>query len=150
MWWLALAVILALIVYFWPKGLWIVLSLALVLVSGVIFWNKHEESEKATAAFTVVYAPDQCPKQKPMQVTLKNGSERTLERALFTIRASLPGFSSEVTPYTYQQNAMDKILAPGEEYTDCYPVPVLTRSVRESTSLDALQWNAEADKVFFQ
>lgn len=150
MWWIILALVLGLILYFWPKGVWVVLGATVLIGGSVLFWNSHKEAERATAVFTVTYAPDICPDGRPMQVSLRNTSDKTMERALFTIHATMPGYSSVITPYTYRQNSSDKILAPGEAYSACYPVPVLTRTKADAISLDSLEWSATADKVFFQ
>lgn len=150
MWWIALAFILILIVYYWPKGLWIVFGGATVLVAAVFFLNHQQEAKRSLVTFEVAYSPDACPADKPMHVTITNEAEESLDRVLFTIHARMPGYSSIVTPYTYRQNTSEKILQHGEKYSSCYPVPVLTRTAAATLTPESLEWSAEADKVFFQ
>lgn len=146
---LVLAVVLLAILKLWPGGLWLVLGIAALLVAGVLYWQNRAEKELALARITVTYDAAHCPAGRPLSVTIRNDASTTLDRVQFTLHASIPGYSGEVTPYTYRLLDSARILEPGESYAACYPVPVLSRAAAEAPVAD-LEWSGRAAKVWFR
>lgn len=151
MWWLILVLALVLlgILKLWPRGLWFVLLFAALLVAGVIYWQNRAAKELALARIEVVHAPALCPAERPLSVTIHNNGGTPLDRVQFTIQARIPGYSGEVTPYTYRLLDSARILEPGESHAACYPVPSLSRAAT-AVPLADLEWSAEAAKVWFR
>lgn len=149
-WLLALAILLAIILKIWPRGLWLVLAAALLIGTGAFYLNSLEEKKLAMVRVEVAYAPQVCQGKKPLEVTIVNGADATLDRVLFSIQAQLPGYSNVVTPYTYKQFDSAKILEPGESFAACYPPPVLSRTPAADVPLGDLEWTAVADRAYFQ
>ncbi len=151
MWWaiLALAVVLLGILKFWPKGLWLVLLFAAILVSGVLYWQSRAAQELALARIEVAYDAAACPSGRPLSVTIHNDGATTLDRVQFTIQATIPGYSGEVTPYTYRLLESARILEPGASHNACYPLPSLSRAASEANPTD-FEWGARPAKVWFR
>lgn len=150
MWWIGLALVLLAIVYFRPKALWAVLGLAVILLAAVLVYDHRQDVLRTKVSVDVVYAPALCSKERPLRVSIKNGSERVLHRAAFSFQATLPGYSTKITPYTYKQNTSDKILRPGEVYESCYSLPLLSRELGPEYDLEVLQWSAEVTRTDFE
>ena len=148
MWWLILlALALVVLLKVWPKGLWFVLTAAVVLAGGVLYWQKQTETQLERIVLNVAYAPDRCPSDRPLHVSFHNTAEQPVFRIFFSIHARVPGYSSEVTPYTYKQFTSEKILQPDERYDACYAVPPLSRFSTKTPALDSLEWSAEVNKI---
>ena len=151
MWWLfLLAFVLLLLLYFWPKGLWLVLGFAVLTLGALIAWNRHLDAERGSIKVEAAYAPARCPGAAPIHVLITNNNERALEKVNFTLHARVPGYSTKATPYTYKQNSSEKILQPGESFASCFTMPPLSRATTETFALEDLEWFGEVDKVFFQ
>lgn len=150
--WLLLAAFLLLIIRLWPRTLAFILVASTVVGTGVFFWTRHLEDERAQIAISVRYDGAGCPAAKPLLVTFLNSSPAPLERVTFSIHAKVPGYSRVVTPYTYKQYESDKVLAPGEAFSACYAKPLMDRDRSNSEVGDAadLEWSASVDNVYFQ
>ena len=149
MWWLALALVLVLIVYVKPRAIWGVLAVAVVACAGGVLYHLRQEERKDAIVLGAVYAPDQCPGERPIRVSIYNGADAVVERVLFSIHARRPGFSTVITPYTYKQNVSDKILEPGERFEGCYPLPSFSRDGADEP-FALLEWEGEVNRVFFR
>lgn len=149
-WLILLALLLLVIIKLWPKGLWIVLSAAALIVGAGLYWMHLEERQLEQVVITVRHDGEGCPAKRPLRVHIRNASEATLEKAHYSIHARVPGYSSVVTPYTYKQYASEKILQPGEEFSVCEETPRLTRTAAESYPPESLEWSATADRAWFK
>lgn len=151
MWWLIiLAVILVVILKLWPKGLWLVLGAAALLVGAALYWNHMTARELASVKMDVVYDAERCPAPSPLFVTITNNGATTLDRVQFSVHARIPGYSGEVTPYTYRQYDSTKILEPGDSYSACHRLPPLSRTAAADVPPGELEWSAEAAKAYFR
>lgn len=154
MWWLiVLAVILVVILKLWPKGLWLVLAAAALLVAGAVYWNHKTDQELAAVTLDVAYdAADagRCSAANPLFITITNNGGSALDRVQFNVRARIPGYSGEVTPYTYRLYDSAKILEPGDSYGACYRLPSLSRTASGDIAPGDLEWSAEAFKAYFR
>lgn len=148
-WLLLLAGALLLIVKIWPRALWGVVVVAVLLTAAVIYEEKRSQSVLDQIVMEVTYSPEQCPSGTPLRVTFNNNGTGELEKLLFSIHARIPGYSSIVTPYTYRQYESEKIIAPGDNYSSCYPVPLLSRTPAAELPLESLEWSAEPDRAWF-
>ncbi len=150
LWLIALALTLLVILRLWPRAIFIVLAAVLVLGAAVFFLMRHQ-TERLTLVHTrVAYDRLVCPEDKPLLVTITNAADSTLESASFSLHASVPGYSSTVTPYTYKQYRSDKILQPGEKHSACYPKPLMTRSSGPAADPAGLEWSARIDDADFR
>lgn len=151
MWWLIVfAAVLLLILKFWPKGLWLVLLCAALLLAGVLYWQHRTGEELASVQIEVTHDRALCPADKPLSVTITNRGKAPLERVLFSVHARVPGYSGEVTPYTYRQYESNRILEPGESHAACYRIPPLSRTAAEGMDPSGLAWSAEAAQASFR
>ena len=151
MWrWIILAVVLAVIWKIKPRFFFIILGASSVLISGIILWKYFEGAQKANVHIQVVYDVAACPKETPLSVTIRNTSDKTLERVLFSVHADMPGYSSTITPYTYKQYRSDKILEQGESHSTCYPEPLMTPTAARTFSPENLEWSARVDSAYYR
>ena len=149
-WLVLLALVLLIVLKLWPKAIFFVLAVVLLLGGGIYAWLDYQQGELARVRLEASYDPALCPSDRPVRVVITNTSDKTLERVLFTLHAEVPGYSSTVTPYTYKQNRSDKILRPGESYAACYPEPVMSRQRGLRFSPAGLHWSANVDSAYFQ
>lgn len=148
--WLAVfAIVLVVILKVWPKGLWLVLAGAALLLVCIVYFNEHAAQQRDLVRITVAYERERCPAERPLRVVITNDAENTLDRVLFSIQAVVPGYSTVVTPYTYKQYDSPKILEPGEQYAACFAMPRFSRETKATVDLPSLEWSAQAEQVFF-
>lgn len=150
LWLIALAAVLILILKIWPGGLWLALVCVALLAAGAVFWQRQVAEELALVQINVVYDAALCPAERPLSVTIVNNGDRTLDRVFFSVQARVPGYSSELTPYTYRQYDSSRILNPGDSHSACYRVPPLSRTAAEGVPPGELEWFAEAAKASFR
>lgn len=151
MWrWIILAIVLAVIWKIKPRFFFIILGASLILISGIVVWKYFENAQKSNVQIQVAYDPSGCPKVSPLAVTIRNASDKTLERVLFSLHADMPGYSSTITPYTYKQYRSDKILEQGESYAACYPEPLMSPTAARTVSPENLKWSARVDSAYYR
>jgi hypothetical protein len=95
------------------------------------YWQQAAE-DKVVLAFR--YDPKACPPDKPIAATISNTSERTVASVFFDLVVKRRGFSGESGRLSSVRS--DKILKPGEQFSDCYPVP----SLRDTFDLNELDF----------
>lgn len=149
-WFVILALALVIVLLVRPKAIFFLLAVALIACGGYYIWDQQQKRELAKVSLAVVYDTVKCPPGKPMLVTIVNHSEKTLERTLFTFKATVPGFSSIVTPYSYKQNRSDKILRQGESHSQCFSEPVMKPSPVSDLRPEDLEWTAIVDSAYFR
>lgn len=149
-WWLVFALFLLIVVKLFPKAVYGIVLAAAVIAGGILFWNHYREEERSRIEIHVAYDRERCPVEKPLSVTITNKAELALERVSFSIHARLPGYSSVITPYSYKQYESDKILAPGEHFSECRSRPLMARDAANSIDNAALEWFATVDNVYLR
>lgn len=149
MWWLVLVFILLIVVKLWPKGLWVFFLLAGVALAAVLLSTRLAEKRLAAVTLDVEYAVHVCPAERPMRVTITNNSDKSLTKLSFALNAREPGYSTEITPYTYRRAVSEKIIPPGESFTDCFEKPLLQNEPSLRTPPEDLEWFARPDKGEF-
>lgn len=149
-WLILLALVLLVILKVWPRGLWLVCALAAAGTAGVLYMEHRSSLELAQVEIEVAYAPQFCPGERPLRILFTNKGQTELDKLLFSVHARVPGYSSIVTPYTYRQYESEKILRPGESFSACYPIPLLSHTPAADVALDTLEWSAEADRAWFR
>ena len=87
------------------------------------YWQQQAE-DRVTLNFH--YDPKGCPTGKPISATIANTSDRTVSSVFFDLVLKRRGFSGESGRLSSIRS--DKILKPGEKFSDCYPMP----SMREA------------------
>lgn len=151
MWWLLiLGLLLVAVVRFWPRALWAVLAFSVLLLAGVSYWHYKDAQALASVRIDIAHDLALCPAERPLSISIVNNGESELERILFSIHAVVPGYSGEVTLYTYKQYESSRIMAPGSAHNACYPSPPLSKSALAGTLPGGLQWSAKVVKVFFR
>lgn len=150
-WWLILALLLLIIVKLWPRAIFFILGAALLVGGGAFLWTRHIDAQRAQIEITVTYDSGVCPAARPLSVTILNKAAAPLERLSFSVHAKIPGYSRVITPYTYKQYESDKILAPGESYSSCYALPLMSRDAGSATVDNAaLEWSATVDNIYLR
>jgi hypothetical protein len=94
------------------------------------YWQKEAE-DKVVLAFR--YDPKTCPPDKPIAATISNTGERTVASVFFDLVVKRRGFSGEWGRLSSIRS--DKILMPGEAFSDCYAIPSL-RETFDPSELD--------------
>jgi len=125
----------------------------IAVIGGVIYWQYQENEEKQRDAVTVTvrYDTKSCSKEFPLFVTIKNGSNKTVEKVSWNIGAYKQGYSNNVVDYGYYSEystlySSDKILNSGQGHAVCYKVPALTGTLEPQN----LNWSAVSKGINFE
>tara|TARA_B100001093_G_scaffold349912_1_gene334492 strand:- start:388 stop:837 length:450 start_codon:yes stop_codon:yes gene_type:complete len=140
--WIALSVILVSIIVF-PKKFAILTTIIVAGVVGIIEWQSNQSNNPVDPVeISFSYDPSICSEEYPLFVTIKNIGDRTLSKVEYQIEGRRKGYSTNVlkSRLSYQRNFSDKILNPGESYTQC--VRLLLKTEYASIDPKTLEYNA--------
>jgi len=117
-----------------PISLAALFGLALVALS-VLWQDNREEYKLARLALHFSYSPDQCPADKPLRVTMKNGNTVPLVELQWRLGAYAPGDTVNLVQDNYDAPRYrgPGNLQPGAEWSDCLPIPPLRPGYRPQT-----------------
>ncbi|MCY1407282.1 hypothetical protein D9M71_225790 [compost metagenome] len=115
-------------------------GLALVAL-WAIWQDSSERRDLERLELRIAYAPTQCPADRPLALTLKNGSQRPLRELRWKIAAYRPGETTDLAENLYEAPRYrgPGVLLSGEEWKDCLPLPPLRPGYRATT----LEFRAE-------
>lgn len=116
--------------------------IALGLVASWVLWQDHREKRNLAYLETrITYAPDQCSADRPLAMTLKNGSKAALVELRWEVAAYRPGETVNLARPMYDTPHYrgPSGLLPGETWTSCLPLPNLRSGYRANT----LEFRAE-------
>ena len=116
--------------------------IGLGLVASWVLWQESRETRHlAHLQFRLVYDPQNCPANRPLALTLKNGSSAALLELRWQIAAYRPGDSVNLAERLYESPRYSGPgeLLPGATWQDCLPLPTLRSGYRAST----LEFRAE-------
>src|SRR5688572_13322436 len=108
----------------------------LCLVAVWVGWLDHREAQQlARLELPAVYAPKECPADRPLKLTLNNGNNVPLTELRWRIAAYAPGDTVNLADNVY---AAPRYRGPGElqagaTWEDCLPVPPLRPGYRPQT-----------------
>ncbi|MDD2057428.1 multidrug transporter [Pseudomonas sp. GD03860] len=107
----------------------------------VIWQDNREASQLARLDLRVSYAPDTCPADRPLRVSMKNGNDVPLLTVRWRIAAYTPGDSVNLNENTYSAPRYrgPGELQPGADWSDCLPLPPLRSGYRPQS----LEFRAE-------
>ena len=123
-----------------PVSLAAVAGLAVVAAS--VAWIDHREAQQlARLELRVVYAPEQCPADRPLSLTLRNGNDVPLLELGWRVAAYAPGDTVNLADnlYTAPRYRGPGELQAGAVWHDCLPLPPLRAGYRAQT----LEFRAE-------
>ena len=112
------------------------------LVAASVAWLDHREAQQlARLELRMVYAPDQCPADRPLRLTLRNGNDVPLLALGWRVAAYAPGDTVNLADnlYTAPRYRGPGELQAGGVWQDCLPVPPLRAGYRPQT----LEFRAE-------
>lgn len=122
------------------------ISLAAVLVIGLmaawVLWEERLVNEQlARLDVRLAYQPDQCPADRPLKISVHNGSSTTLLDLAWIVQAYRPGDDLNLaeSPYEAERSLGPPRLQAGTDWQDCLPLPPLRRGYRA----DTLEFRAE-------
>jgi hypothetical protein len=116
--------------------------IGLGLVASWVLWQESREMRHlAHMQLRLVYDPQHCPANRPLALTLKNGSTAALLELHWKIAANRPGDSVNLVERLYESPRYSGPgeLLPGATWQDCLPLPSLRSGYRAST----LEFRAE-------
>ncbi|MDX1722836.1 MAG: multidrug transporter [Pseudomonas sp.] len=116
--------------------------IGLGLVASWVLWQESRETRHlAHLQLRLVYDPQGCPANRPLALTLKNGSSAALLELRWQIAAYRPGDSANLAERLYESPRYSGPgeLLPGATWQDCLPLPTLRSGYRAST----LEFRAE-------
>ncbi|MEO1001320.1 MAG: hypothetical protein AAFW69_12075 [Pseudomonadota bacterium] len=144
---IALATVIGLVaLWFYARpAFWVALLPVAAVVSYALWIAFFESAREADVALTIALDREACTAEAPLSVTIENGANRTLDRTIFTLSATRPGFSGDLFAQTRVESR--KIIAPGESYTECYPLP---RQAATVADLDALAWRGSVTSTLWE
>ena len=123
-----------------PVSLAAVAGLAVVAAS--VAWLDHREAQQlARLELRMVYAPEQCPADRPLSLTLRNGNDVPLLELGWRVAAYAPGDTVNLADnfYTAPRYRGPGELQAGAVCHDCLPLPPLRAGYRAQT----LEFRAE-------
>lgn len=116
--------------------------LGLGLVASWVIWQEGREARHlAHLELRMEYAPERCPANRPLAMSLKNASPAALSELRWEIAAYRPGDSVNLAEHLYESpryRGPGELLA-GDTWQDCLPLPTLRPGYRAST----LEFRAE-------
>lgn len=116
--------------------------IGLGLVTSWVLWQESRENRHlAHVELRIRYAADSCPADRPLALTLKNGSEAALLELRWQIAAYRPGDSINLAERLYESPRYSGPgeLLPGATWENCLPLPTLRSGYRASS----LEFRAE-------
>ncbi|AYC31866.1 multidrug transporter [Pseudomonas cavernae] len=116
--------------------------IGLLLIGAWMYWlDQREARQLAHLELRLVYAPEQCPADRPLALSLKNGSRTPLQELRWKVAAYAPGDSVNLaeTLYDAPRYRGPGELLPGASWHDCLPLPPLRPGYRPAT----LEFRAE-------
>lgn len=123
-----------------PVSLAAVAGLAVVAAS--VAWLDHREAQQlARLELRMVYAPEQCPADRPLSLTLRNGNDVPLLELGWRVAAYAPGDTVNLADnlYTAPRYRGPGELQAGGVWHDCLPLPPFRAGYRAQT----LEFRAE-------
>ncbi len=116
--------------------------IGLGLVASWVLWQESRETRHlAHLQLRLAYDPQNCPANRPLALTLQNGSSAALLELRWQIAAYRPGDSVNLAERLYESPRYSGPgeLLPGATWQDCLPLPTLRSGYRAST----LEFRAE-------
>lgn len=116
--------------------------IGLAIVSAVVVWLDHREAQQlARLELRLAYAPDLCPADRPLHLTLRNGNDVPLTELRWRVAAYAPGNTVDLadTPYAAPHYRGPGDLQGAAEWQDCLPLPPIRTGYRPQT----LEFRAE-------
>jgi|GEM_PF-2554742 len=119
------------------------LSVAIYLASDARRQRQAADLDAAVLA-TVVHG-EGCTVDMPIRLSMRNTTDRVLERVTFDMAGYREGHS--IPLYRTRDYLSDRILAPQEEWSECYPLPAAIRGTDTSGLVEnppeTLRWSIE-------
>ena len=112
------------------------------LVASWVLWQEGRDThDLARLELRLDYAPDSCPADRPLALTLKNRSDAALLELQWQIAAYRPGDSVNLAERLFEtpRYSGPGELLPGADWQTCLPLPTLRSGYRAST----LEFRAE-------
>ena len=123
-----------------PVSLAAVVGLGLVAAS-VAWLDNREARQLERLELRITYAPGECPADRPLAVTLRNGNDVPLIELHWQVAAYAPGDSVNLAENSYEtpHYSGPGELQPHAQWQDCLPLPTLRPGYRPQT----LEFRAE-------
>ncbi|MDX1693780.1 MAG: hypothetical protein R3208_08435 [Ketobacteraceae bacterium] len=146
---LVLAVLVVLF-YFVPKRAAIILSVFAGIIAAValgIYWQDLQEKKRFDQIeVNLSIEPDSCPDDKLLNTHIKNTSEQEIYRVHFYFNVYREGFSTAISRSYRNEVTVNKIIAPGNDYSTCTDLP----EIDETIPRDELRFELERKRVWFE
>jgi hypothetical protein len=116
--------------------------IGLGLVTSWVLWQESRVNRHlANLELRLDYAPDHCPADRPLAITLRNASPAPLMELNWQVAAYRPGDSVNLVENRYDtpRYSGPGDLQPGASWEHCLPLPILRSGYRAST----LEFRAE-------
>ncbi|MBZ9781469.1 multidrug transporter [Pseudomonas sp. REP124] len=117
-------------------------AIGLGLVATWVVWMDHRELKQLQRLeLRISYAPQQCPADRPLKLTMKNGNDVPLTELRWRVAAYAPGDTVNLADnqYTAPRYRGPGELQAGDSWDDCLPLPPLRAGYRAET----LEFRAE-------
>lgn len=108
----------------------------LLLVGAWVLWQEHREAQLLRQVhLDLQYAPQACPPDQPLRITVRNASTTPLIALHWDVAALRPGSLTSVaerSAYSYQYDR-NVPLQGGQQWQRCMPLPPLQPGYRPET-----------------
>jgi hypothetical protein len=110
--------------------------IGLALVAAWVLWQEgREQRDLSHLQIRIDHDPQRCPADRPLALTLRNGSEAALQELRWQIAAYRPGENINLAERLYESPRYrgPGDLLPGATWETCLPLPTLRSGYRASS-----------------
>ncbi|WP_271410968.1 multidrug transporter [Pseudomonas sp. Q1-7] len=103
------------------------------LVAAWVLWQESiEENRFARLEIQLRLDPEQCPADRPLAITLRNGTDAVLQNFAWQVQAMRPGDTINLAQASYDRPRYlgPAELQPGASWQDCLPLPPIRQGYR--------------------
>lgn len=122
-----------LLLFLFPRPVLAVVLLAVFGIGGFLLYDwledRARQRKRAGVTVTVAHDPARCPGARPLFVVIRNDAGDTLDRVRFSVVGHRQGHSMPVYESGYRDYATDRIIADGESWGNCWPMPPRRRDL---------------------
>lgn len=123
-----------------------------IIAGGLSYVSETRAAQKiAAVTITAVHTVDICGSEGPLLITIKNGSDDTVEKTSFRVEGYSVGFSEPL--YENSGYSTDRIIASGDLWAACWQLPQKARGVSEQrisgVNPAALVWSVRNIRPIF-
>ena len=125
-------------------GILAVATVAGILIAYFTYSDSKKDQRIAAIEARVEFSSEKCGKENPLRVGFSNGSNVTIREITFRVKGFRKNYSKPLYDSGYLGFSTDRIVAAGEDFSECWRVPNkepgITEKVFSENPPAQLQW----------